>query len=375
MRNIITKMITDIVRRGAALRRAALSAAFLIIAAAAVAQSQLVNEENLRDAIVGRRTFTPIELNSLDLNRDGKLDVTDLTYHLFRITNAAPSVSFVNYTTRAMEGDGVVEIHLVSTKAFLVPMPVSYSISGTATAGAKASGGDFTSEGYQPATATGIVTFPADSTTASFTIDVTDDGLLEGMEVINLTLSGGSIFTYFLGSQQSHIVYIDDNDGLWTAGLEFTDGAGYLGFEMEIIQDEGEFTGRVLANAGVIPLPEEFDPGRAGDDAWSAAFYGAKNALRIEIGPLPVDSGLSFFNIPYTRRFVLEAAPGVPDYAYDPGQSIGGRAEEVLEPVLSRLGPPSEDLSYLRRETVGRFGLIKHPSNVQVEDVPLQDGN
>jgi hypothetical protein len=360
-------------RHVSVLRGAALFSLGVALSLAAGGQSQLVNEENLRDAIVGRRIFAPIELNSLDLNRDGKLDVTDLTYHLFRLTNAVPSVSFLEYTTRVVEGGGEIQIDLVLTKPFPFPMDVSYTISGTATHGPKASGGDFTTGGFQPVTSSGIVTFPADATTATLTLFVTDDAVMEGTEVINLTLSGGSLLTYFLGAQQSHIVYLNDNDGLWTAGLEFSEGAGYLGFEMEIIQDEGEFSGRVLANAGVVPMPDEFDPGRSGEDGWAAQFFSAKNALRIEIGPLPVDSSLSFFKIPYVRRYVLEAAPGVPDYAYDPNKAMGGRAEEVLEPVQSRLGPVSEDLLYLRRESLGRFGLIKHPTSVHVEEVPLQD--
>jgi len=44
------------------------------------AQSAEVSEQNIRDAVLGRATFTQEELQELDLNKDSQIDVADLVY-------------------------------------------------------------------------------------------------------------------------------------------------------------------------------------------------------------------------------------------------------------------------------------------------------
>jgi len=338
------------------------------------AQGQLVREENILDGILERRDFEPIELNALDVNRDGVLDVADLTFHLLRNAHLVPSVAFEKYTSRVCEGDAALTIPLVFSKDFEAPVTITYTLTGTAAHGPSSAGGDFTITGYDGATGEGAIAVEAGESTAFLELTIHDDGLLdENMETVTLTLSGGDAQTYYLGGLQTHVIYLDDNDGVWRAGLELPDGPGYVAFDIEMAQENGVFTGRVLADNGVIPTPEEDDPNRDGDDGWQADVVGSSDAIRIEIGPIPVASSLSVFDMHYSRYFVLEAKPGQINYVFDAQQMFSGQATQVLEPVRGRLGPVWEERSYLRREATGTFAMARHPSDVMAEEVTLSD--
>ena len=140
-----------------------------------------------------------------------------------------------------------------------------------------------------------------------------------------------------------------------------------------MVQENGEYSGRLLADGKLVPQPKENDANRAGDDGWLASFAGSKDALRVEVGPIPVDADLSVFKLDYVRYFELDARPGVDTYRFDPLSVFSGEAAETLVPVKSRLGPVWRERAYLTRESRGRFLMGKNPSKVVAEEVPLED--
>ena len=346
----------------------------IILSTTAFAQGQLVTESNLIDAILERETFLPIELNALDLNRDGVVDIADLTFHAIVNSNFVPSVSFGASVTKTFEGPTVVSIEVVSTEPFDADQEIQFSLSGTAKYGTKASGGDYTVAGYDAGTEMGIVTIPAGSDSTVISVTLYDDADLdEGTEYVSFMLKGGGVDTYFLGARQLHGLYIDDNDGKWTVGIELPDGERYESFEMEIIQEEGVFDGRVLSDTKLIAPPEQNDVDARGDDGWDARFYTGDKTLRIELGPLPVAKSLSLFDVDRTLSYVLDVNPSVGNYVYDPNREMSGAAMSILTPVKSRLGDIDQRHIYLLRESSGTFTMLRKPSNVEAEPVVLTD--
>ena len=195
----------------------------------------------------------------------------------------------------------------------------------------------------------------------------------EGMETVTLSLTGGSTQTYFLGARQNHIFYIDDNDSIWLAAMFFEEGGGYESFRLEIIQENGSFDGRVLSDDTLIPKPEPGDANARGEDGWDARFFSGTQALRIEIGPIPVDRSLSLFDTHRTRSYVFQIGPGVGPYKYDAKGELTGLATETLEAVKTRLGPRDQRRQFLRRETVGALLLRRQSSTVNAEEIMYID--
>lgn len=332
----------------------------------AQAQSQFVSESNLLDAVLERRTFTAVEQLALDLNDDDVVDVADLVYHLIFTSHIAPSVAFESFTSRAFEGDTTIVVPLVFSKALPAPLSVTYTVSGTAAVGAE---GDCTIVGLNGGM--GSIAVEAGETGAAIEILVRDDAVFgEEVETLQLTLSGGGPDTYYLGALQTHLIYLDDNDGVWTAGVELNEG-GYVGLSIELTQYEGVYTGRIVSNHGAIPMPEAGDANRSGEDGWRAEIAASGNALRIEVGPIPLAPSLSFFAIHYNRYLVLEVKPGLSNYAFDPNRVFAGTARQVLEPVRSRLGAAWTERQYLRRESEGTFGMMRQSRDIMSKEATL----
>ena len=347
---------------------------FLVVTGAALAQGQLVSEQNIADAILGRQEFLPVELNSLDLNRDGVVDIADLTFFQFRNANIVPSVSFDGLSSKAFEGDQKTAVRLVFTKAFESPQTITYTVGGTATYGSKSQGGDYTISGYDPVANAGTVNVNAGDTEAYIPITIEDDAVFnEGIESIAFHLTGGSTQTYFLGAQQTHTFFIDDNDSVWVALFQFPDGSGTESLRLEITQEAGVFSGRILSDAGLIPRPIATDPNASGNDGWQAEFHVGTNALRIEIGPIPVDRSLSFFDTHRSRYYAMDIGPGLGEYLYTPTSVMSGSVKETLQAVSSRLGPVWQKRRFLGRESVGTVVLRRQASSAVIEEVPLTD--
>lgn len=349
-------------------------ALFAVVCGAALAQSQHVSETNIGDAILGRQVFLPTERDRLDANRDRVVDVADLVFHMLRASYLAPSVSFSTYTTDADESHGTVGVRLVFTQAFDTATTLTYVLGGTATYGPKSEGGDYTIAGYDPDTNSGVVQVEAGDTEARIEVDIEDDAVFdEGIETLTFRLTAGVDVDYFLGSLQSHILHVDDNDGFWIASFRLPGGSGEETLALEMTQEDGAFTGRVLADDSLVPTPEPNDANRSGDDGWKMDIYTGSRAFRLEIGPIPVDKALSVFGVDYSRFYVVEVAPGRGKYVYEPGSVFSGVATKTLEPVVERLGRISAKRRFLRRESTGSVILARQPSTVATEEVVLRD--
>lgn len=345
----------------------------VLFSATAYSQGQLVNEKNIKDGILKRQQFAPVEQDALDVNRDGVLDVADLTDHLLRVLHVLPSVSFAQYASDAPEREGMVPVSLVVNKPFTSATTVYYTLGGTAAFGPKAQGGDYEIAGYDPVGG-GAVTFNAGESEVTILVSVHDDVVKnEGTESIKLTLTEGATApAYFLGVFQNHYVYLEDNDAIWQGGLEFSEGSGYQGLLLEIVQEGNAFSGSVLPNKGVVPEPLADD---GVGSSWPARFHVLNDSIRVEIGPIPVAKELSLFGVPYSRYYLLEVEPGKEPYVYEPMRMMAGCVTEVLEPVTQRLGPPSQEWRYMRRETKGVFALLKRPSEPVIAEVPLYEND
>lgn len=92
-------------------------------------------------------------------------------------------------------------VKLASGKVTSVPVTVTYTTAGTA-----ASGTDYTA-------LSGTVTIPADSSSATVTVPVLDDNLVEGNETVIMTLTGATAsLPFVIGTPAKDSVIIDDDD-------------------------------------------------------------------------------------------------------------------------------------------------------------------
>jgi gliding motility-associated-like protein/uncharacterized repeat protein (TIGR01451 family) len=98
---------------------------------------------------------------------------------------------------------GEFTVGLASGKVTTAPITVTYTASGTATAGT-----DYTA-------LSGTVTIPAGSSSAAVSVPVLDDNLIEGDETVILTLDGvTSTLPFVVGAQNKDTVIINDDDNI-----------------------------------------------------------------------------------------------------------------------------------------------------------------
>ena len=126
------------------------------------------------------------------------------TVHTLTITDndgtGQPAVSFASTSSSAAENAGTRNVTVnLSSAAPSGGLTLSYSISGTATAG---SGNDFTIRGS--------LTVAAGATSATIPVAINDDNTQEPSETVVLTLTTGTGYT--LGSTRVHTLTITDND-------------------------------------------------------------------------------------------------------------------------------------------------------------------
>ena len=110
--------------------------------------------------------------------------------------NPKVSVSFASASRSVAEGSGAHDVEVRLNKAPTSDLTVSYTVGGTATAGA-----DFT------ITNSGTVTVPAGAKTATIPVTIVDDGVDDGGETVVLTLAAGT--THTVGARDTHTLYID----------------------------------------------------------------------------------------------------------------------------------------------------------------------
>ena len=149
----------------------------------------------------------------LTLIGGGRYTLGSTTVYTLTITDndvsTQPSLIFVSPYSNAHEDAGVHEVFVdLRNPAPFDDITLSYSVSGTATAG---SGNDFTIQD------SGTLEVWGGATGAFIPIAINDDSSEESPETVILTLTAGAGYT--LGDDTTHTVTIYDNDGFTTADL------------------------------------------------------------------------------------------------------------------------------------------------------------
>jgi hypothetical protein len=151
--------------------------------------------------------------------------------------NDAPVVTISN-TTNGTETGPVNGVMTVSQTAIpLTPIVIAYTVSGTATSGL-----DFTA-------LSGTVTIPAGSTTATITIPVIDDLIVEGNETVIVTLTSITSGAASLGATLVATNTISDNDSATVSIANTTNGAeaGPTSGVLTVTQTKASATNTVIA--------------------------------------------------------------------------------------------------------------------------------
>src|SRR5574341_357668 len=109
----------------------------------------------------------------------------------------------------------------------VVTVTLSYPSPGGITVNYSTGGGSATGGGvdYGPPSGTGMLTFPAGSTTQTFTIPIINDGLLEGDENFNVTLSG-VVGATLVGTNPATVTILDSGAAVVPPCGTSTAGAG-----------------------------------------------------------------------------------------------------------------------------------------------------
>ena len=151
--------------------------------------------------------------------------------------NDAPFVTIAN-TTNGNEAGPVNGVMTVSQTAIpTTPIVISYTVSGTATSGL-----DFT-------VLSGTVTIPTGSTTATITIPIIDDLIVEGSETVIVTLTAITSGAASLGATLIATNTIADNDSATVTIANTTNGAeaGPTAGVFTLTQSKASATNTIIA--------------------------------------------------------------------------------------------------------------------------------
>lgn len=215
-----------------------------------------------------------------------------------------PLISFSKANSLGDEGDGVLQIELVSTAAF--SGTVNFRVNPISTTSAA----DFISVPNSRS-----VTFESTGSTATISFPLTDDAEIENIEALVIDLVPGS--GYFPIGRITHVVLLHDNDNYWS-GVMVTDVTEQP-FRLCLIRQGATVTGSLVSDpvaasssvpAGTYPLTDlTFDPDSATFDATAAN--------------LPVGSSQLFGSPNTTREIRFTATPGGDPYSFEANSITG----------------------------------------------------
>lgn len=158
-------------------------------------------EESIRAAILGTQSFTQQELQQLDLNTDGKVDVADLVF----LGVAIPTIQFATTSSSFNEDAGPIQLGLLISGA-ASEEPVNYTLGGSAQADV-----DYFDPGFgQVTVSTGAGVLP---------LQLIADTDFEGGETIKISLLPNEIV--FLGENTSHEITILESNSTTVADYVF----------------------------------------------------------------------------------------------------------------------------------------------------------
>lgn len=177
-----------------------------------------VTEQDIIDAILGRGNFTDPQLQEMDVNQDGKVDVSDA------VSIQTPIASFDSAESIVNETVGVHNVEMSFSKP--VNGTLKYTIGGTAT-------DDIENSDYAALPGSIVV----NGINASIPVNVLSDTEYEGDESIKLTLLPSE--DYLLGENRSHTITLKDNPEETRADYLFILGSETMGVSGDTTERKG----------------------------------------------------------------------------------------------------------------------------------------
>lgn len=292
------------------------------------AQSDLQTEQLAQDVLLEKQVPTDMELQQLDLNQDGVVDVADLV----QVDSMLPPIAgFVLPLSTIDESMGTARINVNFDRSFTGSL--AYSVDGTP----------------QNVSASGL--------TAEIAIPVADDWNIEDGKIMNITLapSTDSPPHYYIGVPHEHTLYVSDNDVVWSGRL-YVRGLS-SGVDIEITENLNTYQA-TLKSDGYEGIPSGI---------WPATVQVGDSSFECEIGPIPIDPSDSLLNTDFNRTIVLRSNPATdPDHTFNPDVSISGSMSDTFVTLT-----PNQ--AHLNRTILGTFALIRGISGVPVYEAELTD--
>jgi len=279
----------------------------------------------IKDAVLERKQE---DVSTFDLNEDGIVDVADVV----NAENHSPIVSFIKETSIVDEGVGSIDCKVKLSRPFSGYL--QYEVSGTATVGSD----------YQPTTGNFLV----DASSAKISIILVDNLEVEATKTIILTIKPS---TLTLGTPNSHIIILEDNDALWQGHLVRDDLR--LPLEMTITQKDSQLQAAVISNgSGTLPYGK-----------WAVDIDSTLERFNATIGPIEIQQSNSLLNASLTRKIYLTSEPLTnPEHVLDFGSKIEGSMYEEWK--FSE--PNTQHLNKIDKNSIkGTFILIKADSGLQ----------
>lgn len=289
-------------------------------------QAAQVTETVLRDAILGK---VPVDVATMDLNKDGKVDGADLVKLV-----QPPKATFQSSGSEVSEGDGTIKIKVKFDKLFRGYL--RFEASGTAKPGVD----------YEPFGNT----IPVNGTSIEIPVKLIDNLKPAGQRTIVVRLLS-DIFvppTYTSGVPQDHTVRIDDNDAVWQGGLEI---AGFvMGFKMTITRNASTNKAFVESDGH-----DGFPTGR-----WPAVLTVTADSFKAVIPNVLNKIEETELDTVFKRKITLTAKKSIKGHIVDMNGMISGNMTDTFN-------PESAERQHLRMTIKGKFNLAKEPITVPTE--------
>lgn len=273
------------------------------------------------------------ELNALDTNGDGVLDVADV------ISVGEVRVGFETGMSQWLEGSETPSVPLAMSAPFFGE--VGYTISGAAMdqGAVQAAGGEVVS-----------IPLPRD-----------DDAEVEAARVYQIAIDG-SRGSYGLGRISLHSAIVEDDDSVWLGSFESNGLAVH--FELQLMQEGGVLSGVLVTDGfGIIPRAEGTEVGETSEWPLTELSLSAEG-FYAKVSGLPIPEGTTQIGGLMFRELVLEASLDEAAHSIEPDAAIIGS-------VTERITAP--DRPYLDREITGRFTLRKAVPEIGGEAPTLVD--
>lgn len=296
---------------------------------------EIATEENLRDAILEKdlNRFSSMDLELMDLNHDGCLDVADLIYYLKTEQIELPIITFDSRQTETYEGAGEVLIQITFSMTYVGR--IKY----------RENGEDHYTE--------------VSGSQGTLIVSNYDDAVRSTQaKMVDLEILYDSDLAYVPGIESLHSVVIHENDSLWNGTIhndvysnvndEMMDTSINIHFQLEIIQNGGMVNASVFTDGnGIIPKNGSSETWPMDNVSFSISGFTA--------GVLNIPSANDHFNAGFSRNLQFDAV--FEDQTILPCERtmMTGQVTETLQ---------SSEYPFLNRVVAGSFVLFKNDPTV-----------